>query len=298
MQKSEKRNKLLFAWITVLPALILFVIIMIIPTIEVFRMSLFRTSSFSQNAEFIGLDNFRILLQDELFLRSIQNTIFILVIVPVITIGIALFLSYVVTSRKVKGAKVSQFIIYIPNVLSVVVIAGIFSAIYGYQDGLLNTMLDFLSLSNLKQMWLSDHRIVLYSIAFAMVWQQLGYYMVLYSTSMSSIPEDLYEAADIEGATPMYKFTKITIPLIWGNIRNTLTFLVTGAVNLSFTLVIAMTEGGPNGASEVALSYMYKQSYTNSAQGYGMAIGVVVFVFTFVLSYALNKVSEREVVKY
>jgi N-acetylglucosamine transport system permease protein len=139
---------------------------------------------------------------------------------------------------------------------------------------------------------------VLYSVAIAMVWQSLGYYMVLYMSSMSSIPEELYEASALDGASPGRQFFTITLPLIWQNLRTTLTFFIMTAVNLSFVLVRAMTGGGPDGASEVLLSYMYKQAYTNSSYGYGMAIGVVVFAFSFLVSLLVSRATRREPVQF
>ena len=130
-----------------------------------------------------------------------------------------------------------------------------------------------------------------------MIWQAVGYYMVMYMASMASIPEALYESANLEGASRTTQFFRITIPLIWTNIRTTLTFFIISSINLSFMFVKAMTSGGPDGSTEVFLSYMYKQAYTNSAYGYGIAIGVVVFVFSFALSAIVNAVTRREVME-
>ncbi len=118
--------------------------------------------------------------------------------------------------------------------------------------------------------------------------------MVMYTAAMSSVPESMYEAASLEGAGRVRQFFTITIPLIWTNIRTTLTFFIISSINISFLLVRAMTSGGPDGSTEVFLSYMYKQAYTNSSYGYGMAIGVLVFLFSFALSGLINLVTRRE----
>ena len=131
-----------------------------------------------------------------------------------------------------------------------------------------------------------------------MVWQSVGYYMVMYAASMASIPTSLYESAALDGAPPFKQFFEITLPLIWQNVRNTLTFYIISSINLSFVLVKAMTGGGPDGSSEVLLSYMYKQAYTNSSYGYGMAIGVVIFLFSFILSLIVSKITDRDVLQY
>ena len=120
----------------------------------------------------------------------------------------------------------------------------------------------------------------------------------MYMASMASIPESLYEASALEGAGALQQFFTITLPLTWSTIRTTLTFFVISTINLSFLLVKAMTNGGPDGSTEVFLSYMYKQAYTNSSYGYGMAIGVVVFTFSFILSAVLNKITKRDVYEF
>jgi N-acetylglucosamine transport system permease protein len=280
------------------PAVLLFLTFVIYPAVTVFRMALFRRSRFSVTEEFVGLENFRILLDDRQFIRAFQNTVLLLVIVTIITMALALLLAALMTRVPVQGRDTYRFILYIPSVLSIVVIAAMFSAIYDQRSGLINGALDALSLGSLKQVWLGDQKIIIYSIAIAMVWQSVGYYMVLYMAGMASVPESLYEASAIDGASRTRQFFSITLPLIWPNIRTTMTFFIMSSVNLSFVLVIAMTGGGPDGSSEVLLSYMYRQAYTNSAYGYGMAIGVVIFAFSFLLSLIVVRATKREPLQY
>jgi N-acetylglucosamine transport system permease protein len=281
-----------------LPALVLFVLFMVWPTVNVFRMSLYTWSGFSPDMRFVGLDNFARLLDDEQFLRAFQNTVALLVVVTVVTLGMGLFLAAIMTRQRLRGRTLLRFVLYVPNVLSVVVIAAIFSAVFDQESGLLNGFLRLVSLDSWQQVWLGDQRLVIYSVAIAMVWQSLGYYMVLYMAGMSAIPEELYEASALDGATAAKQFFALTLPLIWQNLRTTLTFFVMSAVNLSFVLVRAMTGGGPDGASEVLLSYMYKQAYTNSSYGYGMAIGVVIFAFSFLVSLLVSRATRREPLQF
>ena len=119
----------------------------------------------------------------------------------------------------------------------------------------------------------------------------------VFMASMASVPESLYESAGLDGAGRMVQFFQITIPLIWTNIRTTLTFFIISTINMAFLFVKAMTSGGPNGASEVALSYMYGQKDAG-LYGYSMSIGVVIFIFSFALSALVNKVTERETLEF
>ncbi len=284
-----------FLFFSIAPAVLLFLVFMVYPTASVFVMSLYKWGGYSSAKTFVGLDNFRILFQDERFMESFKNSVILLVLVSAVTLILALWCANALTRERLRAKSLFRVIFYIPNILSAVVIAAIFSAIYDPSRGLANSILGLFGVSPV--MWLGERSVVIYSIAIAMIWQATGYYMVMYMSSMSAIPESLYEAADIEGASRKTKFFSVTLPLIWTNVRTTLTFFIISSINISFLLVRAMTGGGPDGASEVFLSYMYNQAYTNSSYGYGMAIGVVVFLFSFAVSALVNLITKREAIE-
>lgn len=294
----KNKGKSIFIFLCVAPAVILFTIFMIIPTVNIFRMSVYKWGGYSANKTFVGFDNFKILAQDVKFLQSLQNTILLIVIVTIITIFFALVFAAILTRENIIGQNFFRIVFYIPNILSIVVISAIFSAILDSKTGLLNSILALFRGKDSEPIyWLGDQKIIIFSIAIAMIWQAIGYYMVMYMAGIASVPESVYESADIEGANRIRQFFTLTIPLIWTNIRTTLTFFIISSINLSFMLVKAMTGGGPDGSTEVFLSYMYKQAYTNSSYGYGMAIGVVIFLFSFALSAIVNLITKREPVE-
>ena len=294
MKKSIGRSS--FILLCVAPAVILFTVFMILPTINVFRMSLFQRGAYSPKETFVGLDNFLYLLNDAQFIRSMQNTILLIVVVTIITFCTATVFAAILTRENIKGQNFFRIVFYIPNILSIVVISGIFSAIYKPENGMLNSIIGlFTDLSN-PILWKGE-KLVMVSIIMAMVWQAVGYYLVMYMASMSSIPESLYESAGLEGASRLTQFFQITIPLIWTNIRTTLTFFIISTINMAFLFVKSMTSGGPNGASEVALGYMYSQKDAGLF-GYSMAIGVMIFLFSFALSALVNKVTKRDVLEF
>lgn len=292
------RGRTRFIFFCLAPAILLFIIFLCIPTIDVFRMSLYKWGGYTDNKTFIGFDNFVKLFQSDKFYQVFQNSILLIVIVTIITFAFALTFAAVLSRVKLKGRDLFRIVFYIPNILSVVVISAIFSAIYDPNNGLLNSVINLFRSANDPVLWLGDQKIVIFSLAGAMIWQAIGYYMVMYMASMANIPESLYESADLEGASPVHQFFTITIPLIWTNIRTTLTFFIISTINMSFLFVTAMTSGGPDGSTEVFLSYMYKEAYTNSSYGYGMAIGVIVFVFSFALAGILNAATRREHLEY
>jgi N-acetylglucosamine transport system permease protein len=291
----KSKGKSIFIFLCVAPAVVLFTIFMIIPTINIFKMSLYKWGGYSPNKTFVGFDNFIKLSQDMKFLQSIENTILLIIIVSIVTIAIALIFAAILSREKIVGQNFFRIVFYIPNILSIVIISAIFSAILDSKNGLLNSLLSFLRDKGSEPIyWLGDQKIVIFSIAMAMIWQAIGYYMVMYMASMASVPESVYESAGLEGASHVRQFFTLTIPLIWSNIRTTLTFFIISSINLSFMIVRVLTSGGPDGSTEVFLSYMYKQAYTNSSYGYGMAIGVVVFLFSFALSGLVNLITKRE----
>ena len=290
MRRNKGRSR--FLVLCVAPATILFFIFMIVPTLNVFRMSLYERGAYSPTETFVGLSNFTALLNDSLFIRSMQNTILLVVVVTMVTFAFALIFASILTHENVKGKNLFRVIFYIPNILSGVVISGIFSAIYKPENGMLNSIISMFAGKTVTILW-KDAPLVMVSIIIAMIWQAIGYYMVMYMASMASVPESLYESASLDGAGRMRQFFQITIPLIWTNIRTTLTFFIISTINMAFLFVKAMTSGGPNGASEVALTYMYGQKDAG-LYGYSMAIGVVIFVFSFLLSALVNHATKRE----
>ncbi len=294
MKSSKRRNG--FLAVCIAPAVVLFVIFMILPTLNVFRMSLYEKGAYSQTETFVGFKNFQMLINDANFIRSMQNMILLIVVVTIVTFAFALIFAAILTREKIKGQNFFRIVFYIPNILSIVVIAGIFSAIYKPENGMLNSIIGLFRDMTNPILWKGES-LVMVSLIIAMVWQAIGYYMVMYMASMSSVPESLYESSNLDGAGRLTQFFQITIPLVWTNIRTTLTFFIISTINMAFLFVKAMTSGGPNGASEVALSYMYGQKDAG-LYGYSMAIGVVIFLFSFALSALVNKATDREPLEF
>ena len=207
MRRNPRRTVFLFACVA--PAVILFAIFMGIPTFNVFRLSLFQRSTFNPEATYVGLQNFRYLLQDTIFIRSMQNTLLLIVMVTLFTMSSALIFAGILTREKLKGQNFFRVVFYIPNILSVVVISGIFSAIYDVDKGLLNSLLNLFGREGI--LWKGEHYVIL-SIIIAMVWQAIGYYMVMYMAAMSAVPGSLYESANLDGAGRFTQFFQITLP--------------------------------------------------------------------------------------
>ena len=288
--RSKGRSR--FIALCVAPAAILFFLFMVMPTFNVFRMSLFERGAYSPTETFVGLNNFKILFRDTKFITSMQNTILLIVTVTVITFFFAIVFAAILTREKIKGQNFFRIVFYIPNILSVVVIAGIFSAVYKPENGMLNSIFSLLSGHEIMVLW-KDQPMVIVSIIIAMVWQAIGYYMVMYMASMSAVPMDLYESASLDGAGRLNQFFEITLPLIWTNVRTTLTFFIISTINMAFLFVKAMVA---KGMADVGLSFMYAQK-DEGLYGYAMAAGVIIFLFSFTLSAVVNHATKRDVLQ-
>ena len=290
MRSSKSRGR--FLALCVAPAVILYFVFMILPTLNVFRMSLFERGAYSPTETFVGMANFEALFKDVKFITAMQNTILLIVTVTIITFFFAIVFAAILTREKIKGQNFFRIVFYIPNILSVVVIAGIFSAIYKPENGMLNSILSFFRGDTVMVLW-KDQPMVIVSVIIAMVWQAIGYYMVMYMASMSAVPESLYESAGLDGAGRLTQFFQLTLPLIWTNIRTTLTFFIISTINMAFLFVKAMVA---KGMADVGLSFMYAQKDAG-LYGYSMAAGVVIFLFSFLLSALVNVVTKREVLE-
>ena len=290
MRSSKSRGR--FLALCVAPAVILYFVFMILPTLNVFRMSLFERGAYSPTETFVGMANFQALINDTKFITAMQNTILLIVTVTIITFFFAIVFAAILTREKIKGQNFFRIVFYIPNILSVVVIAGIFSAIYKPENGMLNSILSFFKGETVMVLW-KDQPMVIVSVIIAMVWQAIGYYMVMYMASMAAVPVSLYESAGLDGAGRLTQFFQLTLPLIWTNIRTTLTFFIISTINMAFLFVKAMVA---KGMADVGLSFMYAQKDAG-LYGYSMAAGVGIFLFSFLLSALVNLVTKREVLE-
>lgn len=292
--RNKKARQSGFLAFCVLPSVIVYCLFLVYPTLNVFSTSFFSWSGLSQQKRFVGVENFVRLMHDKNFWTAFKNTVFLLIVVTLITLAISLFFAYALNRCKLREKKLYRILFFFPNVLSVVVIGTLFKNIYNPNSGILNSMLRSIGLDSLCHAWLGEKQTVLWAIVVAMLWQAFGYYMVMYIAGMDSISPELYEAAEIEGASKRQQFFKITVPMMWEIIRITLVFSITATINMSFLFVSVMTKGGPSGSSEVLLSYMYTQAFTNANFGYAMAIAVVIFLMCFLLAVTINVLTRQK----
>ena len=295
MKNRQKRQKkaqplpILFICISVLPAVILTLMFTIWPTAQALYLSFTNATSLGLNNKFVGLDNYIYMFHDKSFIQALKNTAKLMAVVPVITIFCSLVLAFVLNQCKLKEMVLYRTIFYFPNIVSLTVVGIIWSFVFHPNVGIVNKILGAVGLESLQRSWLGDSKTALWCIAFTLLWQAAGYYMVMHIAAMDGISPEIYESATLDGASAWRKLVSITMPLMKDIIGITFVLALSGTINLSFVLSQVMTGGGPNGASSVLLQYMYTQGFVNGNFGYAMAITV----FTLAISVALSMLSRK-----
>lgn len=288
-QKKAQPLPVLFVCISVLPAVILTLMFTIWPTAQALYLSFTNATSLGLNNKFVGLDNYIYMFHDKSFIQALINTAKLMAVVPVITIFCSLVLAFVLNQCKLKEMVLYRTLFYFPNIVSLTVVGIIWSFVFHPNVGIVNKILGAVGLESLQRSWLGDSKTALWCIAFTLLWQAAGYYMVMHIAAMDGISPEIYESATLDGASAWRKLVSITMPLMKDIIGITFVLALSGTINLSFVLSQVMTGGGPNGASSVLLQYMYTQGFVNGNFGYAMAITV----FTLAISVALSMLSRK-----
>lgn len=279
MTRKQERRLLVILFLG--PALAVYTVFVILPGLQAFWISLFKWDGMGPST-FIALGNYLRLTRDSLALKAITNNIYFLIVPTIIILILALFFAELIRGR-IKGGGFFQVVYFFPNLLSMVIVGIIWLFAFSPNLGIVNSILRGIGLDKLAKPWLGIPGLVMPAISAVMVWMAAGYYMVLLLAAMKNIPKELYEAAMLDGANRFQQFWFVSIPMVWEVLRVLVTLLFLGAIQ-QFALVWVMTEGGPNGASEVLGTFMYKNAFRYFNIGYGNAAAVAMFLLVFVFS--------------
>lgn len=296
MKGEMKRNKVPFwrnikvvPYLYILPNMILFLTFMIVPIFMSFYYSTVKWNGMGK-PKFIGIENYLYIFKDEVFIRSMFNTVYYTVATVPVLMVLALFFAVLLNTRiPLRGVIRSS--IYAPAVVSTVVVGTVFTWIFQDQLGLINYIITLFGGEGIK--WSTDTRFAMIMVIIATIWQKTGYNMVIYLAGLQGIPHDLMEAATIDGASTWQRFRYITLPLL----KNTHVFvMVTCMINSfrSFDLIYTMTQGGPLNATKTIVMYVYEQAFNKNYYGRAAAAGVVLFVCMVVLTVARIKAEKED----
>ncbi|MED4053441.1 sugar ABC transporter permease [Niallia taxi] len=291
--KTVMSNKLAIC-LYVLPALILVLVLIYIPIVLTGYYGLMDWDGIGA-MKFVGLDNYVQLIKDKMFWNSTYHSV-LLALFSAISLIFYLVISIILASR-IKGANLLRKIYLIPMLLSSVAIAQLWLKIFDPTNGMLNKLLELFGMENTPT-WLADPNLVLIAIFVPIIWQYAGFYIIIYYAALKNVPEEVIEAARIDGATPLQIAYRIKLPLISGVIKVTIVLAIVGSLKY-FDLIYVMTGGGPNGSSEVIASYMYKEAFKTYNFGYGSAIGFALLIICLIMTWVIQKLTaSKEDVQY
>ncbi len=266
-------------YLFLLPAAVMLTVFFFIPFFQTVILSLKDFSSDIYNPVFVGFDNYKILLHSKEFYEVLFNTfLFLIMAVPTLTIIpliVAIFIN-----QKIKGITIYKLLIYLPVIVSIVVVAIAFKWMYA-QEGILNYVLE---LFNFKPIgWLTDTQFAMLSVALVTIYKGIGYYMMIYLSALIGVPKDLYEASETDGANEFYKHLNVTIPHIMPTIFLVVTISSISALKV-FAEIYVMTKGGPLNSTKTIVYYIYEKAFENLDLSYSSAASVILLIVILIFS--------------
>ncbi|GHH81348.1 carbohydrate ABC transporter permease [Streptomyces capitiformicae] len=270
-------------------------------------------SGLSPEFKMVGFKNFTRMLDDEVFWKSFQHSVLFVVLLPLVTLTLALFFAFMLNvggrrrkSAAIAGVRGSSFykvVYFFPQVLSIAIVALLFQFAYNPNSGALNSGLKLIGLDNVQPDWLGDPDLALWCVFAVLVWSTVGFFVVLFSAGMASIPRDYYEAALLDGANRITTFFRITLPLLWDTVQSGWAYMGILALGAeSFAVVQIMTVGpnggGPDYSTTVLPLYVYQKAFRDGQAAYATTIGVALLVVTLLFVAIVMKLGRRERLEY
>lgn len=274
-----------------LPALVLFILFVIYPIFRSVYFSTFDWKGFGPAVDYIGMDNYRKILTDEVFLKAIKNVLIIIGLSLGLQLPLALILA-VMIGHDLPGRAFFRTVFFLPYVLSEVNTAIMWMLLYNAdpERGFMNAIMVLLGFEPVA--WLADLNIVIFALFITLTWKYFGFHMLLYVTGLQNIPREIEEAARIDGANSIQNFFYITLPLLGSTIKTSIYMSVLGSIQ-QFVLVWVMTKGGPVSASETMATYMYRFGFVRFQLGYGSAVAIIMFILCMIFSLLYQALTRK-----
>lgn len=305
MRQRQGKYPFIFGFLAIPVAL--YAVFVIGPYIQAFYIAMTNWKGVSANPKFIGFENFQKLFDDDRFKKAVGHHIQLLLALPLITIVIALFLAFLLNvaggtrgggMKGVWGSKFYKVVFFFPQVLAVALLGVIFGAVYRPdKTGGLNGLLRLIGVEPVG--WLTRPGLALWSIIGVLVWQAVGFYVVLFSAGMSSIPAEIYESAALDGCGRFRLFFSVTLPLLWDTLQVAWVYLGIAAFD-AFALVQVMSVdvGGPDGSTTVLPLEIWRTAFNFSRFGYASAMGVALLFMSLTFAVLTLRVTRRERIEY
>lgn len=283
-----------------LPATLMYFFFFLLPAAQTFYYSLFDFSGLSASREFIGLDNYKELLGDSLFLLSMRNTFTILLFGGVVIFALA-FMFTAMLNSDIRGRRFFRAIIFLPNVIATIALTTLWAYLYNPRFGLFNSVFNLLGFEGLGKTTWTDPSKIFWAMLVALIWIFVGFYLVLLLAGTDKIPVEYYEAARLDGASQIQVFIKITIPLLWDVLTVAVVMWTIAALKI-FEFPFAFTSLEPVPETYTAAVYLYIMGFGQRTpiyrMGYASAIGVYMLLAIIVIVIVLRRLMRRDVVQY
>ncbi|MEH6373449.1 sugar ABC transporter permease [Streptomyces sp. KLMMK] len=285
--------------------LAIYAVFVISPFVQAIYYSFTDWTGLSPDFKMVGFKNYRKMFADDVFWKSVGHNVLLLLVLPLVTLGLGLFFAFMlnVGGRRRKNAAVAgvrgsgfyKVVYFFPQVLSIAIVALLFQFAYNPNSGALNSFLDAVGLDSVRPDWLGDPDLALWCVMAVMVWSNVGFYVVLFSAGMSSIPKDFYEAALLDGANRLQTFFRITLPLLWDTVQTGWVYMGIMALD-GFAVVQIMTvgPGGPDYSTEVLAYFLYTKAFRDGQAGYATTLGVALLIVTMIFAGIVMKLGRRE----
>ncbi len=275
----KPKKSVLFAYLII--PVVIFVFSVFVPLVTALVYSFFQWKG-GPVKTFNGLTNYITLFKDSTFWLSFRHNIFLVLVCIIGQIGIAFIFVLMINSKLVKLKGIHRTFGFFPSTVAAVSIGFIWKMIYDYNRGLINWFLDKIGRADLQQVWLNNESLVMLLVAIPLVWQWIGYYMVILLSAISSIDQEIFEVAELDGANAIQRAVYIVFPLVKNTILVCITLCIAGNMK-AFDNIYVMTSGGPGNASMVMAMYGYQVSFQQQNMGYGSAISVGIFVLSLLV---------------
>ncbi|MFN8381538.1 MAG: sugar ABC transporter permease [Anaerolineales bacterium] len=281
----------LVIFLFLLPAVVLFLLFVVYPIFQSIYYSFFNWKGFGPAEDFVGLENFKNILKDKVFLIALRNGFLIIALSIFVQLPLSMALA-VLVGRDLPGRVIFRTIFFLPYVLSEVIAALMWLFILNPDPdrGFINAIIEFFG--GASQAWLGKTDLVMLAIFAALTWKYFGYHMLLFLTGLQNIPVDIEEAGRIDGANSFQNFFYITLPLLSSTIRTSVYLSVLGSIQ-QFILVWIMTKGGPVNASETMATYMYRFGFVRFQLGYGSAVAIYMFLICLIFSLIYQRLTRQ-----
>ncbi|MFC5724426.1 carbohydrate ABC transporter permease [Streptomyces gamaensis] len=289
--------------------LAIYAIFVISPFVQAIYYSFTDWTGLSPDFSVVGFGNYRKMVQDDVFWKAVGHNVLLLLILPLITLGLGLFFAFMLNVggrggkraavAGVRGSGLYKVVYFFPQVLSIAIVALLFQFAYNPNSGALNSFLSGIGLDSVRPNWLGDPGLALWCVMAVMVWSNVGFYVVLFSAGMASIPKDFYEAALLDGAGRAQTFFRVTLPLLWDTVQTGWVYMGIMALD-GFAVVQIMTvgPGGPAYSTEVLSYFLYTKAFRDGQAGYATTLGVALLIVTMIFAGIVMKLGRRERLEY